>query len=128
MILASAAFTNCCHHRYRYRKHFDSTLSLMSSIEADLKKFSYSSSDFIPRESLILSLSRRLIISSVSKILHFLQCHPIASNPRFSLLSRRIDSNFRVRIYSLKLFSSDLQYLQQWCFSAYGFISYYYCV
>jgi hypothetical protein len=37
-------------------------------------------------ESLILSLSLRLIISSVSNILHFLQYHPIASNPRFSLL------------------------------------------
>lgn len=38
------------------RKYFESTLSLMSSIEADLKNFSYSSSDFISKESVILYL------------------------------------------------------------------------
>lgn len=89
-------------------------VSLKLLRETDLIKFSYSRSDFIPKSTLILSLLRRFIISSVSKNLHCLQYHPIASNPRFSWLWRRkiLDSNLRLRIYSLKLFSSDLQYLQ----------------
>ena len=105
-------------------------VSLKLLRETDLIKFSYSRSDFIPKSTLMLSLLGRFIISSVSKNLHCLQYHPIASNPRFSWLWRRkiLDSNLRLRICSLKLFSSTiLQYLQAWYFIAYGFISYCYC-